>query len=199
MQKEMHNSESVQSGGYVVQHNSGAFRKCFQLSHRGRFHDIEDTKKYKAHDKRFPCQRHCDQSHQLAGNLINYNNLRVFRSRAARHLRRGRNCDQRDRHGQHYCKRRSQQRRKRVRQSRPQQHRCRRSPSPRTRPNPPDTEKRGDQRGPPRGSAGSARDSRRDYPATVRFRRNLHDSSSESSGVLSRICSSASVTGDGIT
>ncbi len=62
----MHNSESVQTGGYIVQHNPGAFGKRFQLSHRRRLDDIEDTKKYKRGQKRFPRQRHGEQGHQLA-------------------------------------------------------------------------------------------------------------------------------------
>jgi len=99
MQKQMHSSESVQTGGHVVQYDSSALRKRLQLSHRRRLDDIEDTKKYKRRQKRFPRQRHADQSHELTRNLIDHHKLRIFSRRAARHLRCSGNSDQCDHHG----------------------------------------------------------------------------------------------------
>jgi len=95
----MHNSESVQAGGHVVQHNPETFRKRLQLSHRRRLDDIEDTKKYKARQKRFPRQRNGDQSYQLAGDLVDHHKLRIFYSRAARDLRGRGNADQSNQRG----------------------------------------------------------------------------------------------------
>jgi len=192
----MQNSESVQTGGYVVQHDSGAFGKRFQLSHRRRLDDVEDTKKYKAREKRFPRERHRDQSYQLTRNLIDHHKLRIFYARAACDLRGGRNADQRDHRGQCNCNGRSQPRRKRVGQRRPQQYGYRRSPRPGPGPHPSDTEKCSRQRCPRRSSAGRTRDN---VGATLGLRDTFHYSSSASSGALPRICSSASVTGDGIT
>ena len=94
----MHDSQRVETGGNIVQHDAGAFRKRLQLSHRRWLDDIEDTKKYKARQKRFPCERHRDQSHQLTRDLIDHHKLRIFCSRTPRNLRSRRNSDQRDQH-----------------------------------------------------------------------------------------------------
>ena len=164
----MHCSQRVKTGGHVVQNDPGAFRKRLQLSHRRRLDDIEDTKKYKARKKRFPRERHSDQSHQLARDLIDHHELRIFYPGTARDLRRRRNADQRDQ--------RWPGRLQSVfagpgasawRKRRPQQHGGRRSPGPRPRPQPSDPEKRGDQRG-PRRSSGRCNVCRRDAGATVR-------------------------------
>ncbi len=181
----MHGSQRVETGGNIVQYDPSAFRNSLQLSHRRRFDDIEGTKKYKARQKRFPCERHGDQSYQLTGDLINHHNLRIFCPRASCYLRSRGNADQRDQHGQGDRNRCPQRGRKRVGQRRPQQHGCRRSPGPRPRPQPPDTEKRGDQRSPQRSSARRPRNSRRDTGTTLAFQRGFHDSSPRSSGVLS--------------
>jgi len=208
----MHCSQRVKTGGHVVQHDSGAFRKRLQLSHWRRLDDIEGTKKYKARQKRFPRQRHGDQCHQLTGYLINHHKLRIFCPGAARDPRSRRNRDQRDQYSHGDCHRGARRRRKYVGQRRPQQHARRRSPSPRPGVQPSDAEKCGYKRSPKRCSAGRSRTlscaCRRDSPrhagATVGFRACdlgsvFHDSSSASSGVCSRIGSSASATGDGIT
>ncbi len=94
----MHHAQRVETRGNVVQHNPGTFRKRFQLSHRRRFDDIENTKKYKARQKRFPCERHGDESEQLTRYFIDHHKLRIFSSGASRNLGRRRNGDQRDRH-----------------------------------------------------------------------------------------------------
>jgi len=96
----MHNSESVQSRGHVVQYDSATFGKGLQLSHRRRFENIEDTKKYKARQKRFPRQRQCDECDQLTCHFINHHKLRIFFPRAPRHLRCGRNADECNQRGQ---------------------------------------------------------------------------------------------------
>ncbi len=93
----MHNCESVQPGGHVVEHDTAALGKRFQLSHWRRFEDIEDTKKYKARQKGFPSQRYRDQSDQLAGHFIDHHKLRVFFPRTSRDPGCGRNADERDR------------------------------------------------------------------------------------------------------
>ena len=54
MQKKLHDGQTVKPGRDIVYHDPGAFRQLFQLPHRIWFHDIEDTKKYKARQKRFP-------------------------------------------------------------------------------------------------------------------------------------------------
>jgi len=96
----MHRSQRVKTGGYVIQYNPTAFRKRFQLSHRRRLDDIEGTKKYKAREKRFPCERHGDQSYQLTRYLINHHKLRIFCSGTSRDPCSRRNSDERDHRGQ---------------------------------------------------------------------------------------------------
>ena len=95
----MHRAQRVETRGNIVQHNPCAFRKRLQLSHRRRFNDIEGTKKYKARQKRFPCERHGDQSNQLTRHFIDHHKLRIFYSRASRDLCSRGNADQRDHHG----------------------------------------------------------------------------------------------------
>ena len=94
----MHYAQRVETRCNVVQHNPGTFRKRLQLSHRRRFDDIENTKKYKARQKRFPCERHGDESQQLTRHFIDHHKLRIFCSGASRNLGRCRNGDQRDHH-----------------------------------------------------------------------------------------------------
>ena len=100
MQQEMHNSQRAEAGGNVIQHDSRAVRKRLQLSHRRRFYDIEDTEKYKAREKRFPCERHGDQRYQLTRYLINHHKLRILCSGASRDPCSRRNSDERDHRGQ---------------------------------------------------------------------------------------------------
>ena len=120
MQQEMHDSKRVETGGKVVQHNPDAFRKRLQLSHGRRFDDIEDTKKYKARQKRFPCERHGDQSYQLTRDLIDHHKLWIFDAGTPCDPCGRRNADQRDRGSQGDCNRRPQPRRQSVGQRCPQ-------------------------------------------------------------------------------
>jgi hypothetical protein len=197
----MHRSQRVKTGGDVVQHNPTAFRKRLQLSHRRRFDDIEGTKKYKAREKRFPCERYGDQSYQLTRYLINHHKLRIFCSAASRDPCSRRNSDERDHRRQSDGEGGAPGNGQRVGQRRPQQYGCRRSPAPRSRPQPSNSEKRSDQRRPPWSSAERSRDGARFRGCGLGrfFHRSSSGAPSRSSGVLSRIGSSASVTGDGIT
>ena len=96
----MHRSQGVETGGNIIEYNPGAFRKRLQLSHRRRFDDIEDTKKYKGSQKRFPCERYGHESDQLPSYFINDDKLRIFYSRASRDPSRGWNADRHDHHSQ---------------------------------------------------------------------------------------------------
>ncbi len=116
----MHRPQRVEASGQVVQYNSGTLRNSFQLPHRRRLDDIEDTKKYKSREKRLPCERHGDESYELTSDLINHDKLRIFYPAPPRCLRRRRNTDERDQHGQADRNRRSQRWRKRVCQPGPQ-------------------------------------------------------------------------------
>ena len=54
-EENLHDCESVNSGRDVIEHDPGPFWKPFQLPHRGRLDDVEDSKKYKAREESFPC------------------------------------------------------------------------------------------------------------------------------------------------
>ena len=92
----MHNCQSVETGGNIVQHNPTTLGKRLELSDWSRLHDIEGTEEYKAHKKRFPCQGHGDQGHHLAGNFVYDYELGIFDSGATSNLCGGRNSNQRD-------------------------------------------------------------------------------------------------------
>jgi hypothetical protein len=78
MQKELHDSQGIQPGRDIVNHNPDSFRQSFQLPHRVWFYDIEGTKKYKARQKRFPSERRANERNQLAGGFVDDDELRVF-------------------------------------------------------------------------------------------------------------------------
>src|SRR6478672_2892031 len=61
MQKKLHDNQAVEPGRNIVDHDPSTFRQLFQLPDRRWLHDIEDTKKYKARQKRFPSQRSPNQ------------------------------------------------------------------------------------------------------------------------------------------
>ena len=95
MQKKLHDNQAVQPGRDIVDHDSGTFRQPFQLPDRRWFHDIEDTKKYKARQKRFPSQRRANQRNQLPGRFIDHYELRIFQPGATRRQGRGGNAHRR--------------------------------------------------------------------------------------------------------
>ena len=90
----MHPNQRKNSGGYVVKHNSSTLGKFLQLAHWRGLDDIERSKKYKTHQKSFPCERRADQCDQLTSYLVDYDELRIFDCGGTRHLRRGWNAGQ---------------------------------------------------------------------------------------------------------
>ncbi len=74
----MHQDESVQACAQIIHHNADAFGEPLQPANRRRLQYVEDTKKYKASQKRFPSQRNRDQGDQLTRYLIDDDELRVF-------------------------------------------------------------------------------------------------------------------------
>lgn len=79
MQQEMHHHECENPCGDVVEHDSGALWKCFQLPYRGRLDDIERSKKYKTREESFPREGDGDKGNQLSGDFVDYYELGIFR------------------------------------------------------------------------------------------------------------------------
>jgi hypothetical protein len=93
MQKKLHDSQAIEPGRDIVNHNPDSLRQSFKLPHRIWFYDIEGSKKYKARQKRFPSKRGTKERDQLPGGLVDNNELRVFDSSSTCHLRGGGNAD----------------------------------------------------------------------------------------------------------
>ena len=95
----MHDGERIKSRAQIVDDDAGAFRKPFQPPDGKRFQNIEDTKEYKAGEKRFPGERYGDEGDELTGDLVDDDELRVFDAGAARYARGGGDADERDERG----------------------------------------------------------------------------------------------------
>ncbi len=78
MQQEMHYHQGENSGRNIIEDDSGAFWKSFQLPHRRRLDDIESPKKYKTREKSFPRERDGDERDQLSGDFVDHDELRIF-------------------------------------------------------------------------------------------------------------------------
>ena len=92
----MQHTQCIQTCRDVVEHDSGSFRKLFQLANGRRLDDIEGSKKYKTRKKSFPCERSTDKSDELADNFIDDYELWVFLGESACHPRGRRDADQSD-------------------------------------------------------------------------------------------------------
>src|SRR5271166_3535186 len=74
----MHDGESIKARAQVIHHDAGAFGEPLQPADRKRLQDIEDTKEYKAREKRFPGERDGDESDELAGDFVDDYELGIF-------------------------------------------------------------------------------------------------------------------------
>src|SRR5580704_12444728 len=81
----MHDGEGIKSCAQIVDDDAGAFRKPLQTADWKRLQNIEDTKEYKAREKRFPGEGNGDKRNELARDLVDDNELRIFQTRAARY------------------------------------------------------------------------------------------------------------------
>jgi len=95
----LHYHQSVKSGCDVIEHDSDAFGKFFQLANWRRLEDVEDSKKYKTGEKSFPRKRDGDEGDQLSGNFVDDDELRIFADGGAGDAGRGWDPDQRDEDG----------------------------------------------------------------------------------------------------
>ena len=78
MQQDLHYREGKETRAHIIHHNPDAVRKPFKLAHGWRLQCVERSKKYKAHEKRFPRDWRCRHGNQLSGNLVNHYELRIF-------------------------------------------------------------------------------------------------------------------------
>ena len=99
MQQEMHDGEGIKSRAQIVDDDAGAFGKPLQAPDGKRFQNIEDTKEYKASEKRFPGEWNGDECDELAGDFVDDDELRVFQARTAGYASGGRDADERDERG----------------------------------------------------------------------------------------------------
>ena len=95
----MHYHQSVKSGCDVIEHDSVAFGKFFQLANWRRLEDVEDSKKYKTGEKSLPRERDGDEGDQLSGNFVDDDELGIFGGRGAGDAGRGGYADERDQDG----------------------------------------------------------------------------------------------------
>src|SRR5450631_2304918 len=193
----MHHSEGKNSCCHVIEHDSGALGEFLQLAHRRRLDDVEPSKKYKTGEESFPCQRDGDEGDELSGDLVDYDELGIFAAGGTRYAGGGGDADQGDECCQGDGGWGAEFGRQDVHECGPD---C-------------DCGYRGPGAGAGVEAANAEESGRQDCPlrgarvfrlcAAVGKRRacgsGLHDSSSGSSGLRSRMASSASVTGEEIT
>src|SRR6266496_4440170 len=100
MQQEMHNDQSKQTCRNIIEHDSGTFWKSLQLSYRRRLDDIQRSEKYKTREESLPCEGNGDQRDELSGDLVDYDELRIFSAGGARDAGGRGDADERDQNGQ---------------------------------------------------------------------------------------------------
>src|SRR6185312_75493 len=61
MQRDLHHSQAVKTGGHVIDHDTHSLGEAFEAAHRRRFDDIESSEKYKAEQQRLPRNRRRNQ------------------------------------------------------------------------------------------------------------------------------------------
>ncbi len=93
----MHNCERVEACAEIVHHDAGAFGEPLQPANWKRLQNIEDTEKYKAHEKCFPSERDGDERDELSGDFVDDDKLRVFFAVGTRNTSGRGNADERDR------------------------------------------------------------------------------------------------------
>ena len=99
----MHDDERIKSRAQIVDHDACAFGKTLQSPDWKWLPDIEDTKEYKAREKRFPDEGNGDERDELAGDFVDDHELRVFEAGTAGYARGGGDADESDGGGRDYC------------------------------------------------------------------------------------------------
>ena len=84
MQENLHYGQRVEPRSDVVHHDPRSLRQALELPNRRRLDRVKPSKKYKAHEKRFPGDRNCQQSDQLPRDFVNHHATRIFPPKLAR-------------------------------------------------------------------------------------------------------------------
>ena len=92
----MHDKERVEARAEIIHHNAGAFGKPLQSANWKWFQNVEDTKEYKAGEKRFPGKRDGDEGDELAGNFVDDDELGIFEADGAGDAAGGGDADESD-------------------------------------------------------------------------------------------------------
>ena len=144
-------ARAVKTGPDIVDHDTRSFGKTFELSHRGRLHDIEPSKKYKAQQQRFPRHWSRNQSDELAGDFVDHDKLRIFQAAGPCHAGGGGNSDASTATAAKSDRRPGLPRgRERASQEPPQENGGGRAPGSGSRTQAPNAEESGDERSPQR-------------------------------------------------
>ena len=75
-----------------IHHNAGRLRELLQSADWKWLQNVEDTKEYKAGEKRFPGKRDGDEGDELAGDFVDDDELGIFEAGGAGDAGGGREC-----------------------------------------------------------------------------------------------------------
>src|ERR1035438_5274313 len=89
----MHDGEGINARAKIVDDDAGALGEPLQSPDRKRLPHIEHTEEYKAREKGFPSEGNGDERDQLPGDLIDDDELGIFRAVGAGDLRCSRDSD----------------------------------------------------------------------------------------------------------
>src|ERR1035438_260140 len=95
----MHDCERIKARAQIIHHSAGSFREPLQPPDWKRLGNIEDTKEYKAREKRLPCERDGDERDELAGDFVDDHELGVLYGGGARCAGGGGDSDEGDNGG----------------------------------------------------------------------------------------------------
>jgi hypothetical protein len=149
----MHHDRCTNSRSNVIQYDAETTRQCFNTPDRRRLENVEPSKKYKAHQQRFPCDRNRDQRDPLPRNFVDDHVLWVFIAVCARHFRCCRNADCYNRQRQQNQSAALQLGRDNLGNEKPGEHGQGGPPRPRTWPQLPQSRDRGNRACPQRSPA----------------------------------------------
>ena len=76
--KELRDDEGEETGGYVVEHDTGAGGKAFELADGGRFEDVEEAEEEEGEGGVLPVGGDGDEGDELAGYLVDDDVAGVF-------------------------------------------------------------------------------------------------------------------------
>jgi len=91
---QLRDGEGEEAGGYVVEHDAGAFGESFELADGRRFEDVEGAEENQGDRGMLPVGGDRDQGDELAGDLVDDDMAGIFAARFARDDGGGGDADQ---------------------------------------------------------------------------------------------------------